>query len=143
MILKELLRENSEVFKLTEDNRIRDVAAMMHEKHIGSIVIVDDSDYVVGIITDRDIALGLALGVATPESYVTEVMSRDVETVRESMSLFDVTRFFKTANVKRLPVVNEELQLVGVVSYDDVIALLAREMFDTCQALEPKLGHMI
>lgn len=143
MILKELFRENLEVFTLTNQSRIFDAASLMQEKAVGSIVILDESESVVGMITDRDIALSVALGAATPDSYVTEVMSAGVETIHEEMSLFDVARFFRTVNYKRLPVVDSNGLLVGIVSVDDVMALLAREMFDTCNALESKLGHMV
>ena len=142
MILKELFRENQEVVSLTMDARISEAAELMREKRIGSIVIVENRQ-VIGMLTDRDIALGVALGAATPDSFVSEVMTRDVERVNESMSLFDLTRFFRMSRVKRLPVVDEENQLVGIVSVDDIMALLSREMFDTCKALEPKLGHMV
>lgn len=137
------MRENAEVFTLTESGRISAAAAMMRDKRVGSIVIVDDSDGVVGIITDRDIAMGLALGAATPDSFVSEVMSRDVATIHDSMNLFDVSRYFRAVDVKRLPVLDKDRRLVGIVSLDDVMALLSREMFDTCSALEPKLGHMV
>ena len=143
MILKELMREGAEVYKLTENARISDAAEMMRQNRVGSVVIVDDADFVVGIITDRDIALGLALGASTANSFVSEIMSRDVECIGEDMSLFDVSRFFRAVDVKRLPVVDAEKHLVGLVSMDDVMALLAREMFDTCSALEPKIGHIV
>ena len=143
MILKEMMREHCEVYKLNKDSRIIEAAKLMREKRIGSVILVDDADKVVGIVTDRDIAMCLAFGVTTPDSYMGEVMSGDVETIDESMSLFDATRFFRDVDVKRLPVVNSEGQPVGIVSVDDVMALLAREMFDTCSSLEPKLGHMV
>lgn len=143
MILKTLMREHFEVFSATEDTRIVEVADMMRDRRVGSIVIVDEADCVVGIITDRDIAMGLAFGVATPASFVTEVMSRNVETIPDSMTLFDVTRLFKDIDVKRLPVVDENKKLAGIISVDDIIALLSREMFDTCSSLEPKLGYMV
>ena len=142
MILKELLQENQEVVSLTTEARISEAAEVMREKRIGSIVIVDNQQ-VIGIITDRDIALSVTLGAATPDSYVSEVMTRDVDRVNESMTLFDLTRFFRMSRVKRLPVVDQDNRLVGIVSIDDVMALLSREMFDTCKALEPKLGHMV
>ena len=143
MILKELMREHLEVYTLTESGCISTAADMMRDKRIGSIVIVDDSELVVGIITDRDIGLSLALGAATPDSSVSQVMSKDVETVNESASLFDVSRIFRTANFKRLPVVDADERLVGIVSVDDVMAFLAREMFDSCNSLEPRIGHMV
>lgn len=142
MILKELMREHAEVFTLPSTARISAAADMMREKRVGAIVIVDDQA-VAGMITDRDIALTLALGAGTPDSTLEEAMSRDVKTIPETISLFGATRFFRDNDVKRLPVVNEDGDLVGIVSIDDVMALLAREMYDTCSSLEPKLGHMV
>ena len=106
MILKELKRERLEVFKLTVGARICQAASMMREKKVGAIVIVDDADMVIGIVTDRDIALSLALGAATPNSFVAEVMSVDVECVHEDMTLFNLTSVFRTVDVKRVPVVD-------------------------------------
>jgi CBS domain-containing protein len=143
MILKTMMREHLEVFTATLNSRISEVANTMREKRVGSIVVVDDADLVIGIITDRDIAMALALGAATADSFINEVMSKDVETISESMTLFDVARYFRTVEVKRLPVVDKKKRLIGIVSSDDVIAFLAREMFDTCNSLEPKLGHMV
>lgn len=142
MILKELFRERSEVVTLTMDDRISDAAELMRREKIGCVVIVDDR-HIEGIITDRDIALGLALGAATPDSFVAEVMTKGVATINESTSLLETTRFFRNVRVKRLPVVDDENQLVGIVSTDDIMALLAREFFDTCAALEPNLGHFV
>ena len=119
-----------------------DAAELMRRENVGSVVIVDDNQ-IAGIITDRDIALSIALGAATPDSFVAEVMTKGVATINESMSLLDATRFFREVRVKRLPVVNSENQLVGIVSTDDVLAILARELFDTCSSLEPNLGHFV
>ncbi|MFT5302819.1 MAG: CBS domain-containing protein [Mariniblastus sp.] len=143
MILKDLMRELIDVCSLPLTARLSDAAKMMHDDRVGSVVIVDDANSVIGIITDRDIAMTLALGAGTPNSTVEEAMSRDVKTIPDTMSTFDVSRFFRTANVKRLPVVNSGGSLVGIVSLDDVVSLLAREMFDVCSSLEPKLGHIV
>lgn len=143
MILKELMRDRLDVFKLSENARIADAAELMYEKRVGSVVIVDSEDFVVGIVTDRDIALTIALGAATSDSFVNEVMTRDVEVINETKSLLEVTQYFRASNVKRLPVVDQNGRLKGIVTLDDVIALLSREMFDACCSLESKLGHMV
>ena len=77
------------------------------------------------------------------DSLLIETMAVDVETIDESMTLFDVAHVFRTKRVKRLPVVDSNNRLVGLVSTDDVLATLSRELFDTCSTLEPKLGHMV
>lgn len=142
MILKELFREHQPVITLPPDARISDAAELMRRENVGSIVIIDGRQ-IAGIITDRDVALSVTLGAATPESLVAEVMTKEVETVNDTMTLFDVTRYLRSTRVKRLPVVDGDNRLVGIVSTDDVMALLAREMFDTCTSLESKLGHMV
>lgn len=142
MILKELFRKHVAVATLPGTARISDAAEMMRREDVGSVVIVK-GDRVAGILTDRDIALALALGAATPESDVSEVMTRDVETVTETISLFDLTRTFRNSKVKRLPVTTAEGKLVGLVALDDVLAILSREIFDACGALEKKVGHAV
>ena len=143
MILKDMMREHLEVHTLTTSARIVDAASLMQQQKIGSIVVVDDNDVVCGIITDRDIALSLALGAASPDSFISEVMTKEVKTIHESLSLFDVARPFRALKLKRLPVVDSDNRLQGLVSIDDLMALLAREMFDTCKGLESRIGHMV
>lgn len=143
VILNELMRTGCEVITAVTDTRLSEAAALMREHRIGSVVIVNADEKVIGIVTDRDIAMVLALGAGTPDSTLEETMSRDVQTVPESMSLFDVTQRFRDADVKRFPVVDRDDKVVGIVSTEDVMAHLAREMFDTCSALEPKLGHIV
>lgn len=143
MILKELICEGREVYSLTPSARISEAADLMRDKRIGSVVIVDESEFVVGIITDRDIAMTLALGAGTPNSFVNETMSGEVESIHESMSLFELSQFFRTVDVKRLPVVDSDNRLKGIVSLDDVMAILSKELYDSCTSLEPKLGHIV
>ncbi len=142
MILKELLRDSDEVFTLTINDRIKDAVEIMHRQNVGSVVITDDQK-VMGIITDRDVALGVTLGAATPESYVGEVMSREVHTIAQTASMFDAARKFRDAKVKRLPVVDEHEHLVGLISTDDMTAILARELINTCGALEGRLRSAV
>jgi predicted transcriptional regulator len=143
MILQEMMRANREVYTLTEQNRIIDAVELMLQNRVGSVVIVDDDGRVCGMITDRDIAMVLAYGSASSESLVTETMSRDVQVMNQQLTLLDATRIFRDADVKRMPIVDSDNRPIGIVSIDDILALLARELFDTCGALEPKLGHMV
>ena len=142
MILDELMKRVRPIVA-TERDRVSQCAELMQGHRVGSVIIVDDDHKVVGILTDRDIGLSLGLGAASPDSFVSEIMTRGVETIPASITIYELTHKFRGANVKRFPVVDKQQKLVGVVSSDDVIALLAREMFDTCQSLEPKLGHMV
>lgn len=142
MILNELMKHREPV-TATERDRVSQCADLMRGNRVGSVIIVNDKNKVVGILTDRDIGLSLALGVASPDSFVSEIMSREVECIRDSISLHELADHFRSSSVKRFPVVNNQDRLLGVVSSDDLIALLARDLFNTCRSLEPKLGHMV
>lgn len=143
MLLKEMMRGRETVYQLPMQARIFDAASLMREEQIGFLVVTNDSRRVEGVITDRDIALSLSLGAATPHSLLAEIMTKPVQTVDESQTLFDLSRQFRISKVKRLPVVDSHGDLKGVISLDDVMALLSREMFDTCKGLESKIGHLV
>ena len=57
--------------------------------------------------------------------------------------MFEAAQQFRESRVKRLPVVNDGGQLTGIISTDDMTAVLARELFDTCRALEPRLHQAL
>jgi CBS domain-containing protein len=98
---------------------IRDVAKIMGEIHAGSIP-VGENDRLVGMITDRDIAIrAVALGKG-PDTPVREVMSKEVKYCYEDEDLEHVAKNMGDIQVRRLPVVNRDKRLVGIVSLGDV-----------------------
>lgn len=107
-------------------------ARLMRENHVGCLVVVEEADglrIVVGVITDRDIVTGvLAPGLDINRLYVEDVMTTDLVTAREEDSLIDVMRAMRRKGVRRLPVVGAQNELVGVVTLDDVLDILAEEL---------------
>jgi len=105
---------------------IRDVAKIMAEIDAGSMP-VGDNDRLVGMITDRDIAIrAVALGKG-PETPVREVMSSDqVLYCYEDEELDHVAKNMSQQQVRRLPVVNREKRLVGIVSLGNLAQSEAR-----------------
>ena len=98
---------------------IREVAKIMDEIDAGSMP-VGDNDRLVGMITDRDIAIrAVALGKG-PDTPVREVMSEDVKYCYDDEDLEHVARNMGDIQVRRLPVVNRDKRLVGIVSLGDV-----------------------
>lgn len=113
MILKELLRAHADVVSLTTEHRIEEAAALMQAKRIGCVVVTENGN-LVGVLTDRDIALGVSLGVATPESYVSGLMTRAVKTVSVSDTLAEVAHQFRLQRVKRFPSLMMLARLLGL-----------------------------
>jgi CBS domain-containing protein len=138
MTLGEMFR--SDVTTAGPEESIRDVAARMKRKNIGAVVVVEGRR-VVGIATDRDVALAVALGKASPDAPVSTIMTREVKSVWDDQGLFNATQAFMGYRVRRLPIVNHDNELVGIVTVDDVFALLAQELSNVSKALAPALPH--
>jgi CBS domain-containing protein len=105
---------------------IREVAKIMDEINAGSMP-VGDNDRLVGMITDRDIAIrAVALGKG-PDTPVRDVMSTEqVLYCYEDEELDHVAKNMSQQQVRRLPVVNRDKRLVGIVSFGDVAQKEAR-----------------
>ncbi|HEX7930568.1 MAG TPA: CBS domain-containing protein [Sphingomicrobium sp.] len=104
------------------DQQARDAARFMLHADAGSIPVTD-GQRLVGMITDRDIAVrGVALGYG-PETLVSELMTSGVVSAHADEPVEEAARKMSEAQVRRLPVIDEQEHLVGIVSLGD----LARE----------------
>ena len=118
-----------------EDESIIEAAKLMREHHTGSVVVVKDSKRgafdAVGMITDRDLVIEvLAEDVDVDSVSVKDVMSPEPIIASEKDSLSDTLKRMRDRGVRRVPVTDREGQVVGVLSVDDVLSLLASELTD-------------
>lgn len=123
------LREftHSPAVTCTQDTTIAEAARTMEQHNVGSIIVVDERGGLVGIATDRDIAIRGMAAELTPSTPVAEIMTRNVVSLREDADLFDAGRTMATAGCRRLPVIGADGALAGVVSLDDLMLLFARQ----------------
>ncbi len=109
----------SKVETVSPDDTAKDAAAFMLSADTGSIPVCD-GEKVIGMITDRDIAVrGIAAGKG-PDCSVRDLMSSDVVCARDTDDAEDVARKMSDAQVRRLPVLDESDRLVGMVSLGDL-----------------------
>jgi len=109
----------NDVHLVGPDQTIRDAARSMIEIDAGALPVADN-DRLVGMITDRDIAVrAVALG-KSPDTKVREIMSGEVLYCFEDEDLTHVSRNMSDMKVRRLPVVNRDKRLVGVISVGDI-----------------------
>jgi CBS domain-containing protein len=101
------------------DQTIRDVAKIMDDIDAGSVP-VSENDRLVGMITDRDIAVRAVAAGKGPDTPVREVMSREVKYCYDDEDLDHVAKNMGDIRVRRLPVVNRDKRLVGIVSLGDL-----------------------
>ena len=104
---------------VTPTQSIRDAARMMAELDAGSLPVQQD-DRLVGMVTDRDIAVRAVAHGKSPDTPVGEVMSREVLYCFDDQEVKEVARNMGEVKVRRLPVVNRDKRLVGIISLGDL-----------------------
>lgn len=114
------------VVTVSQQDSARDVARLMARELVGCVVVTDSGDRPVGIITDRDLTKK-ALGA--PEMAAGAVMSAPLAYVEPEATLELVVELMRQRGVRRMPVVKEH-KLCGIVSLDDVLVALGRELAD-------------
>jgi CBS domain-containing protein len=111
---------------VTPDTPLSQVAELMEAEDVGVVPVVE-GDRLVGMVTDRDIVVrAVAKGKDPRGMPVAEVSSRELVTVEPDRNLSDALQLMARHQVRRLPVIDEDERLVGVVSQADV-ALEAKE----------------
>ena len=120
MIVKEVM--NHEVTTCLPDTTLESAAMLMWNGDCGTVAIVDEGK-VIGIITDRDICMAVALQHKTAsEIQVQEVMSRHLFTCHPENDIMNALKTMSFQKVRRLPVINDGGQLEGIISIEDIIA---------------------
>lgn len=138
MPLVDCIRED--VVTASPDERVVEIARMMDDCNVGSVVIERDG-CPVGIVTDRDLAVRVCARNIDPEgTSVNDVMTPDPFVVDRNDTLWNVMACAREQGVRRFPVVDDDRRLVGIVTMDDVVRILASEMncvTDIIQASSP------
>lgn len=101
------------------DQTIRDAAQLMAELDIGCLP-VEDGERLVGMITDRDITVRAIAEGRGPQTAIREIMSTDVKYCYDDQSVDDIARNMADIRVRRLPVVDRNKLLVGILSLGDL-----------------------
>jgi CBS domain-containing protein len=123
---------NREVVIVQRDTTIQEAAKLMRSHHVGALVVVKEvagKRHPVGLVTDRD----LVIEVLAPEldaSVITvgDIMLPKPVTVPETTGVFEAIQFMRDKAVRRLPVVDGQGALIGIVALDDLLSLLADEL---------------
>jgi len=123
---------NREVVFATREMSLPEAAQLMREYHVGALVVVDEVNgkrVPVGIVTDRDIVIEvIAQSLDLNDFSVGDIMGPQLISVQEKDGVFETIRLMRTKGIRRIPVVNQEGGLVGIISADDILDLLADEM---------------
>jgi CBS domain-containing protein len=104
---------------LKPDQPIREAAKLMGELDIGALP-VEENDRLVGMITDRDIAVRAVAAGRGADTPIREVMSGEIKYCYEDQTVDEVTQNMGEQRIRRLPVLNRDKRLVGILSLGDL-----------------------
>jgi CBS domain-containing protein len=109
-----------EVARCAEALTVESCARMMKDNNVGFLPVVDAEKRVVGVITDRDLAVRVLAEGLTPETPVGSVMTRDVRICHPDDKLQEAERRMSRARKSRLVVIDDDGHCVGVISLSDI-----------------------
>lgn len=137
MTVSDLMRED--VVTASPDDPVRRLAERMRDENVGSVV-VEENDRPIGIVTDRDLATRiLAEGADPSEKFARDVMSRDPATVTTDAGVRELCDRMSDARVRRMPVVDYEGHLAGIITHDDLNTLLADEQRELAEVIHAEM----
>jgi CBS domain-containing protein len=138
MIAKNIMK--TKVITVSPSAPITEAAFLMRNNDIGALVVVDNERNPIGIITDRDIVVSVIANRKNPEEISVEelmtkkLVNRKLITVNEDANIFDILRILSKNSIRRVPVLRNG-KLVGIVSVDDIVVIVATELANLASAL--------
>jgi CBS domain-containing protein len=125
---------NRDVVITQKDSSVQAAAQLMRTHHVGDLVVVEERDdrrVPIGILTDRDIVIEVIAEKVDIEAVAIEdVMSFDLITVQEDDDIFDTIELMRTKGIRRVPIVDSQGGLVGILAVDDLIDVVAEMLWD-------------
>ena len=120
-----------EVITVHRDATVLHAAMLMRQYHVGDVLVIEDHEgkaIPVGILTDRDIVIELvATDLDCRVITVGDIMLAHLAVVKEDEGIFDAIQLMSSKGIRRLPVVDKDGSLLGIVTFDDMLVLLAKE----------------
>ena len=132
MRCREIMTKN--VRTATRDMSLREVAAIMRDGDMGAVPVLDNGK-LVGIVTDRDIVVRAVAEGKTTDSPVGEAMTTDLFTVGPDDFVFEAIRLMGDKQVRRVPVIDNNGELAGIIAMADV-ALETEDEREIAETLE-------
>jgi len=140
MSLRNMCRKD--VVSVRPGTMVNEVARLMEEKNIGSVVVQNAGERgekeKFGIVTDRDIALRVVGKNLDPtKTPIDDVMTQNMVLIlSENLGLLEALEQVRKSAVRRFPVVDVDGNLTGIITLDDIITLLGKEMADVASIIE-------
>ena len=115
------------------------VASLMEQQNVGAIVVTEENRPI-GLVTDRDLALAVCVRKISPQEPVQNVMTCPISTINKDAGVYEATQQLMEQAVRRLPVVDDNGDAVGLVSLDDLFLLLSHELQNMAEGIKLETG---
>jgi len=129
------------------DTTVREAAKLMAQHHVGNLVVIEETggrSVPVGIITDRDIVRNVVAEDLDPAVFALgDLVARELVTATEDQGVFECMQNMRIHGIRRMPVVDRHGGLVGIISLDDLVQLLAEEMSELGKLIEREQAHEV
>jgi len=124
---------------------ILDAARLMREEHVGCVVVArtaGDAPFPVGLVTDRDLVLAVVAAGLDPALFTLgDIAARDLITVREDEDIHAAVRRMRAQGIRRLPVVDGEGVLRGILTLDDFVQVVGEEVREAAAIIDREQRH--
>jgi len=119
---------------------------LMQKYHVGCLIVVEErgKDRIpIALVTDRDLVVkGITEASAKLETMqVARVMSEELVTARDTERMYDVRKKMRARGVRRIPVVDADDRLQGIIAFDDMVEWMAQELADLAQLVSREQEH--
>jgi CBS domain-containing protein len=131
--LDDIIQED--VVTADPDTPLPTITSQMKKEDVGAVVITEDNKPR-GIVTDRKVALSLEEMPDLPERTGEDVMTDKIVTAEDQLSVYEALQRLSDENVRRLPITDENDTLVGIVTLDDIMVLLGKELKDSTEIIK-------
>jgi len=121
-----------EVIIAERNETVLQAAKLMRERNVGTVVVVEnrgDHCVPIGLISDCDLVVEIIASEVDP-TFITvgDIMAAELASVQDNCGLYEAIQYMRSKGVRRLPVVDNIGGLIGIVTLDDLLVLLAEEL---------------
>lgn len=131
---------NRDVIIMNGDESVKTAAELMRRHHVGDVVLVEENEgqrIPIGIVTDRDLVVEvMAVGLDATVLTVQDLVTRSLLMAKEDDSVLDCLELMKIKGVRRLPVIDAQKSLIGIITIDDITVLLAGMLYNVVSVVD-------
>jgi CBS domain-containing protein len=123
-----LLSKGNFVATISPDASVAELVTALAKHHIGAMIVSVDGDFIIGIVSERDIVRALAHGPSVLEQPVSAIMTSTVHVAPPEAHIDELTEMMTERRIRHVPVTDEAGHILGIVSIGDIVKVRLGEL---------------